>query len=108
MNMKAMWAKPFQYGKHTVRVLGTFVGGTLKALILLFIAGTAVAFIGDGLGLPSFRLVPGGLLLYRFQAGEGGSFFGELGEGAFYLAALLGVLQAAAALGRMMRQPQNP
>jgi len=58
----------------------------------LLILGTAVAIIGDFAGWPSFQLAPGGVLIYRFQAGDNGSFYfyGQFGKGAFYLGLLGG------------------
>ncbi|MBT9258901.1 MAG: hypothetical protein KM310_03950 [Clostridiales bacterium] len=95
--------------KGAGQVLLALVGGTFLTYVGLFILGLAVTFIGDFAGWPSFQLAPGGVLIYRFQAGENASFFGEWGEGALYLAVIAGVLNAGASAWRLMRhQPKGP
>ncbi|MBE3550600.1 MAG: hypothetical protein IMX03_05200 [Brockia lithotrophica] len=96
--------------KGTGQVLLALVGGTLLTLVGLIILEMTVTFIGDFAGWPSFQLAPGGVLIYRFQAaGENSSLSGTLGEGAFCLAVIGGVLNAVASAWRlMMRQPKGP
>ncbi|MBE3550796.1 MAG: hypothetical protein IMX03_06215 [Brockia lithotrophica] len=96
--------------KGAGQVLLALVGGTFLTFLGLLILALTVFIVGDFAGWPSFQLAPGGVLIYHFQAaGENTSSSVNLGEGAFYLAVTVGVLNAGVSAWRLTRrQPHGP
>jgi hypothetical protein len=88
-----------------VRGLLAFVSATVLSAIGILLAGTIVAFVGDAAGWRSFDVAVFGLKIYGFHAGgpEGG-FYGEFGDGTYYLAMLIGLANAAMVIHREWRK----